>query len=736
MSNTRKALEKKLPKLPAKIDMADIHDKKRGMLLTPEEIMVANELFRIINENKEPKNWITHLGKDEWEKYGAKAATNVAQAKGFTDQQDIQKFALQYARKPRHPIKLFQDSVRPDLYNMQAIYFGTKHPKEHPNKIAGKGAYGAVSYSQYLGVYQNKPATEYSALSDSKMGEISVVKKIDLAARADRRRELNLEEANSEHQILIQLKQGKGIKIETTTGKDKVLIGMELAQGINIRQLVHASTVNKSAYEWFNIAISIVDAVDRYHQKEKLLHRDLKPANIFFDPATNIAHLIDHGTATELGEVPKIFTNGTPGYAPREMSEGYRRDFGKKEAMAGTDVHALGMTLGEVFGLCRITGIPGEEYIALIEEHELATYPRANKIPDLEVRAQVYSLVKKMTDAFLEDRPTLEESRKVLLELQNNYLEIFSKINKIALLDAEEFIQAHSADREAMISALQDNVDKIIIVDAKADRDATDYMEMNRQLEVVGIQPDSRMFTGDGLARKVDIIDDAIAQMELESNADVNSYFHITSHLEKTPRKCSSIAPNDPALADKVQQALHARAIANNEYEHIIKPTLIKQIKVTLKPGLIEELNRLKQMTGIKKLKLTRTNRIKILESAIAMLDSSIKDGRLTHGSLMEILSNTQTSLNKLRIFTKSHSEKAIEVLIAQHSARVDSQPKQNIIGPSPPPGYQNPPKRPFGPMRENSNSFWSSQQSKQPLEEKINFRRQSRRSRSGDRNI
>lgn len=112
---------------------------------------------------------------------------------------------------------------------------------------------------------------------------------------------------------------------------------MELAAGETLRDRLDRSPL--SAADVVRVASQIAGALESIHSAG-LIHRDVKPQNIIFDSRTNVARLVDLGSAALLhGAVGQV---GTPAYAAPELLSGEPRP-----ADVRTDLYSLGRVLEE-----------------------------------------------------------------------------------------------------------------------------------------------------------------------------------------------------------------------------------------------------------------------------------------------------------------------------------------------------------------------------------------------------
>ena len=62
-----------------------------------------------------------------------------------------------------------------------------------------------------------------------------------------------------------------------------IMIQMEYAEGLTLKEYVEAENFSISRQEIFNLFIQLMNALKHIHS-EGLVHRDIKPENIFINP--------------------------------------------------------------------------------------------------------------------------------------------------------------------------------------------------------------------------------------------------------------------------------------------------------------------------------------------------------------------------------------------------------------------------------------------------------------------
>lgn len=160
--------------------------------------------------------------------------------------------------------------------------------------------------------------------------------------------------------------------------------------------------------EAVRIVCQILDALHYLHADERLVHRDVKPGNVFLSPDKRKTFLGDLGSAARVDE--KGFGEaraGTPLYLPPEYSRGLY-------SFAG-DLYGTGMILLELLnGRFKYEEIDGVELRARNEAGQRALKDKFY-VPGPHVSGQLYSIVRKMINARLEQRPAdAQEAQRAL----------------------------------------------------------------------------------------------------------------------------------------------------------------------------------------------------------------------------------------------------------------------------------------------------------------------------------
>lgn len=152
-----------------------------------------------------------------------------------------------------------------------------------------------------------------------------------------------------------------------------------------------------------------LEALERAHAAG-LVHRDLKPDNLFVSAAPERLVVLDFGIAKFAGETALDLTStgvsmGTPFYmAPEQL-------FGDDDVDSRADVWALGVVLFEALTGRRPTEANNlGQLLKLVSSRSIPRLEAA----EIEEHAAVAALVNRMLDVRKENRPGLDEVRRVL----------------------------------------------------------------------------------------------------------------------------------------------------------------------------------------------------------------------------------------------------------------------------------------------------------------------------------
>jgi len=267
------------------------------------------------------------------------------------------------------------------------------------------------------------------------------------------------------------------------------------------------------------------------------LHLDIKPANMMYDPATHATTIIDMGSHQPIKNKKTDHEGTSPPYiAPEIFKHKDVPSFSTK-----SDVYALGLTLGQVFGLAKFEGKNQYGEMLKIVTPQDPEYTDNKIIEDPKVRKVILALLRYMTDPDPKKRPKMSQVQFVFQNIENNYLKAQDLIIKTAYLDISEFKQA-SEEQQNQILQQMHTMDEITLVDHNK-HSQKDYVQLKRFFDSKGL-----------------VVHNNVVQMPAEKNLSqkareihllksIRAYRVQRERIEKRVFECSLIRLNKTPIA-------------------------------------------------------------------------------------------------------------------------------------------------------------------------------------------
>lgn len=187
-----------------------------------------------------------------------------------------------------------------------------------------------------------------------------------------------------------------------------------------------------------NMSIGLVSALQSVHANG-ILHRDVKCRNAIFDmqkPADESVTLVDFGLSVTMDELHDDLTSGwgTPGYMAPEIC--YYDDQETGLYSVKSDIYALGVTLGKVWGLIDVN------------DGVMSFNDGMNFAGDFALKRCLLKLLRDMTAGDPEVRPSLDDLHLEFSKLRALLPEEFCVV-KTVYVDAQDVRDAFENGEEA-----------------------------------------------------------------------------------------------------------------------------------------------------------------------------------------------------------------------------------------------------------------------------------------------
>jgi tetratricopeptide (TPR) repeat protein len=179
----------------------------------------------------------------------------------------------------------------------------------------------------------------YKAL-DLSNGQHVALKKLDLTAYSDGRREYIINTIKTEYGVALSFVHPGFARVRDLLIEPggTIYIVQEFIDGPSLRQVYDSGV---AATRRLLLLADVADALVALHAKG-IVHRDLKPENVVVRGGTSPV-LIDLGIASLAGQADAFKHVGTPGYIAPEQARGDNVDY-------RADIYALGKMIAEIWG--------------------------------------------------------------------------------------------------------------------------------------------------------------------------------------------------------------------------------------------------------------------------------------------------------------------------------------------------------------------------------------------------
>ena len=237
--------------------------------------------------------------------------------------------------------------------------------------------------------------------------------------------------------------------------------------------------------------------------------------------------------------------------------------------------------------------------------------------------------------------------------MQDQFLDVSTKINKVGILDVDEFFKANVSGRRHLIEALK-SVDEVWMID-KSTQSSLDYMKLRRQLEAEDIVCGNKLFTlSDPGMSTMDMVTQLAHDVNGREAAYLRSYFFVTNdkNVEKhstelTANHVHPLIVKSDRIAKDYKKQIHSIL----KEEHIL---LRERYISVVKSGLEREINRLnvkyKNAHWDVRHRFSVDERIKQIKDTLRNLDFAYNEKTLTHASLVDALQSLETLLIELQV--------------------------------------------------------------------------------------
>lgn len=481
-----------------------------------------------------------------------------------------------------------------------AVYKGEKH-----KKLIGKGSSGKVKFVQDLDT-----GKWYAMKIQTRMfGNDAVI--------------------DNEWKVLKDIHMNVSDAIEYSSAKNhdkKSAMIIPYIPGLNLESYILAHTDKTSSelspLHFVNIAIQLLRAVNKFHNKYKYWHRDIKLGNFIYNKIKNKLVLIDFGDAIKSNNGIEIqdFLRGTTGFMAPELKEVQKKwnswslvreccisYFNNKdippEPLATysikTELYAVGKCLKLLFGIDPFVEVINRFY-KITESHYTNT--------GLSENQEIIHFLNEMTDDVADKRSSIDEAIQFLEKIRQHCPP--KPQVKVGVINLNDIRKYTSKEVKQVITALKLAVDEVVIIDtnAKLDDEVNAYaIQINRQLEKYGLQVANKMFVSN--------------TKDLSSiYANIDFYYKTKDKEAITPPLIRSFNHDPSEVKASIKYVLDTRSFLINEISRLENKyayDLQKPIRATGK--LIKK-------------------RIGCLISATTYLDEQYKNDRLTIPLLLLIL--------------------------------------------------------------------------------------------------
>lgn len=240
--------------------------------------------------------------------------------------------------------------------------------------------YGIIkAKDQYYTIYQGLEKDDEGNKTDEKLGilGISAKAKAKLVQRFDNKWH-NLKviyseaEAEKEFNKLFELGKTYQNKLFKTKGKpsgrkkqipgqEKYHILLDYEPGEDLEQYLQSNRKKLAKIDLINIALSMIKAVEKYHNEEKI-HRDIKLKNFIYDEDTGGVALIDFESTKTIQYKHRLLSPklkeramtlsiaGTPGHLTPSVEQAVNEHKSHAKFSTRNDIFALTVSLQQLFG--------------------------------------------------------------------------------------------------------------------------------------------------------------------------------------------------------------------------------------------------------------------------------------------------------------------------------------------------------------------------------------------------
>jgi eukaryotic-like serine/threonine-protein kinase len=218
---------------------------------------------------------------------------------------------------------------------------GGKHLKEFAEDIESiGGAAGVARRFILLGRLGKGGGGEVNKALDLSDGDQVALKKLDLAAYGEDRRQFVVNSIKAEYGAAIGLNHPGVARVRDLLiePRGEVYIVQEFIDGPTLRQLYDSGGPTEQRVA---LLADVADALAALHVKG-VVHRDVKPENVVVRDG-KWPVLIDLGIALVTGSPDALERFGTPPYVAPEQARGGKVDF-------RADIYALGQMIAEIWG--------------------------------------------------------------------------------------------------------------------------------------------------------------------------------------------------------------------------------------------------------------------------------------------------------------------------------------------------------------------------------------------------